>query len=195
MLANTKFEGSNRFALQNTLILFNRITEILAECKNYRGKKLNFSKLMDYLNVPKTESDGIVLLILKFQHLFRDLQFQVKKIDGKYYFLPNESIETAKDKIKIMFRKEQVAILCDAVYVFQQLNKGKGFNLHAKRDKFSRDIEALREDHPYFFETRGNGFIFVSEMGIEVGNLCLSHLKNKKEVANFTYKNYQFKVI
>lgn len=178
---------------------------VLAALEGFRDdytKKFNFTRLMEYLKVPKSEIDGIIYLILNFQEKFNDVfknHVLKKKInDGKLYLITEKNkIDTYQIPIpeEIRIKKAYLPIISDLVYLFKFVKRGKGFDIESNGIELLRKIKEIHKEYPYLFEEKENGLIYPSELGLKFGELILSFNKNNKEIRDVTINNYSFKVI
>lgn len=190
------FVGSSE---SNLIKLLNQIVDALKEFKNNRDKKFNFSKLLNYFNFPRSEIQELISLILNFQNLFQEtlaeLQLNAKELDDQHYLVAQRRDQPIPQYFEICITKENAKLLSDAIYVFQRVNRGKGFELNSNSSELAKKLKLLKQEHPYFFKSNGNGLIYPSETGIEIGTHFLLLFKNKKEASSITYKHYKVEVI
>jgi len=180
----------------------NYIIDALEGFREDYTKKFNFTKLMEYLKVPKSEIDDIIYLILNFQDKFNDVfknHILKKRINnGSLYF----RAEPKKPKQRLIFIPEVIEIkhsvlpiVSDLIYLFKYVKRGKGFDITKNGTDLLKRIKELQEEHPYLFEVKENGLIYPSELGLKFGELILSFSKNNKEFRDIKIDNYSFKVI
>ena len=87
---------------QKYTLLLNQIIDILADFKRDYTKKFNFSKLSRYLNIPNSEIDNIVSLLLNFQEKFENvfLNYHLKKkIQDNQIYLTVEKRKKKRSRI------------------------------------------------------------------------------------------------
>jgi len=182
--------------------ILNYVIDALAGFRDNYTKKFNFTKLMEYLKVPKSEIDDIIYLILNFQDKFNDVfknhVLEKKVIGGNLYLRaepkkPNQRLIFIPEVIKI--RHSVLPIFSDLIYLFKYVKRGKGFDIKKNGTDLLKRIKELQEEHPYLFEINGNGLIYPSELGLKFGELILSFSKNNKEFRDIKIDNYSFKVI
>lgn len=187
--------------------LLNQIINALDGFRKDYTKKFNFSKLMDFLNLPKSEIDDIIYLILnyqeKFNSVFKNYLIKKKVIDGKIYLIAEEKSKlhlipkkpsySVPTTIKI--KKYHAHILSDIIYVFKYIKRGKGFTANSNCNDLINSLKDLKKIHPYFFEIYENGLIYPSKLGIKLGELVLSYNKSNKEFTSIKIDNYKIMVI
>ena len=184
----------------NTL---NYVIDALEGFRDNYAKKFNFSKLMEYLKVPKSEIDGIIYLILNFQDKFNDVfknYFLKKKINnGILYLITEKKITSVQKDIHIPeiinIKQSDLPIFSDLIYLFKYVKRGKGFDIESNGSDLLRNLKKLQRQYPYLFEVKDSGLIYPSELGLKFGELILSFSKNNKEITDLTIDKYSFKVI
>jgi len=77
--SNTKILDAEQF--QRTLQIINQTIESLGKFEGNYDKKFNFSELVRRLNIPSTEVDEFIYLLLNFQEKFENvfLNYRLKK--------------------------------------------------------------------------------------------------------------------
>ncbi|MFX1257040.1 MAG: hypothetical protein ACFFAN_04225 [Promethearchaeota archaeon] len=196
---NTEIEN-----LRKLIITLNQVLNALGEFKGHYEKRFNFSRLAEYLQIPKSEINNVISLILNFQEMFEEVfknyRLQKKIINSQRYLVTEKKITEQKEQEekkntspkKIRINKDQSKLLSDIVYLFKRVKRGKGFDLENVDSELLRNLKKLKDQHPYLFNKNGNNLTYPSEIGLELGSLILSYNKSNKKIENFNIKNYQF---
>ncbi|MFX1470620.1 MAG: hypothetical protein ACFFB8_18390 [Promethearchaeota archaeon] len=176
--------------------LIHKIIDILDEFKyNYR-KKFNFSKLAELLKIPKTEVDDLIALLLnvqdKFETTFKNYHLIKKREYGQLYLVAEHKIVIPEFKVpqNIILSQFQVKLYNDIFYMFRYVNRGKGFDLSSNGTELSKNVKNLITHHPYLFETKENGLIYPSALGMNLGDLIISYNKGNKPIERFELDNH-----
>jgi len=169
----------------------NQIIDALGEFEGKFDKKFNLSKLAQYLSLNEIELDSLTNIILKMQEKF-EIVFKNHRIIKKviktqtYFTLERKEREIIIEDIKIPdeihIAKTHLNQLCDIIYLFQYIQKGKGFNLGTNNTELLTNLNKLQKKHPYFFMSNSNNVVYPSELGLALGNLIRSYNKSNKEV-------------
>jgi len=193
------FANRDRKKIIDTL---NYVIDALEGFREDYTKKFNFTKLMEYLKVPKSEIESIIYLILNFQEKFNDVfknHVLKKKINNGNLYLRAEPKKPDQRPIfipeVIEIKHSVLPIVSDLIYLFKYVKRGKGFDIKKNGTDLLKNIKNLQEEHPYLFEVKENGLIYPSELGLKFGQLLLSFNKNNREFTDLTVDNYSFKVI
>ncbi|MFX1320789.1 MAG: hypothetical protein ACFFAQ_04005 [Promethearchaeota archaeon] len=194
------FTNRNNKKIIDTL---NYIVNALEGFRNDYTKKFNFTKLMEYLNIAKSEIDDIFNLILNFQDKFNDVfnnHVLKKKINnGNLYLIAEKKKISVQKDIHIPeiinIKQSDLPIFSDLIYLFKFVKRGKGFEIESNRTDLLRNLKKLWQKYPYLFEEKENGLIYPSELGLKFGELILSFSKNNKEITDVTIDTYSLKVI
>jgi len=193
------FANRDRKKIIDTL---NYVIDALEGFREDYTKKFNFTKLMEYLKVPKSEIESIIYLILNFQEKFNDVfknHVLKKKINNGNLYLRAEPKKPDQRPIfipeVIEIKHSVLPIVSDLIYLFKYVKRGKGFDIKKNGTDLLKNIKNLQEEHPYLFEVKESGLIYSSELGLNFGQLLLSFNKNNREFTDLTVDNYSFKVI
>ncbi len=177
--------------LRKLLILLNQVIAAIGEFKNKYDKKFNFTGLIKHLNLPETETEGILSLILNFQEIFEDVfknhRLERKNVGGKVYFIAIEK--------ELRLTEEQARQISDIVYMFKRIKKGEGFDLNLNNSKLITNIKILRKQHSCLFKSNGSNKAYPSELCQKMGDTLLSCYKFNKKVESFTINNYRIVVM
>jgi hypothetical protein len=198
MSSNLKALNTEEF--RKSLIVFTKILDILTEFKNNYERRLNFTRLVDILNLPKSEINEIINLILNFQEKFEDVfsNYSLHKIrvNGEVYLHTKKKINrNVVAPLVITLTKSQLEKFNDIIYTFKHVKRGKGFDVEKNGSKILSNVAGLQNSHPYFFEEKENGLIYPSELGLELGELIISYNKSNRLLNDFTFNDYKIKVI
>ena len=192
---------SDTIQLKSSFKIIKLILNSLISFKDQYNKRFNFTKLLSQMNLSNSVSKDILSLIFDFQALFSDtfgdyFLFE-KHVNGNIYLIARKKTNKFVQIIEVEIKDNEAKLLSDFIYTFQQVRKGQGLNLDIHPSKFSKDLLILKKKHPYFFienshNNNNNNLIYPSEIGAELGNLILSHYKNKKKIKTLIIKNYNF---
>ena len=198
--SNTKVLDAVQF--QRTLQVLNQTIESLGKFEGNYDKKFNFSELVRRLNIPSTEIDEFIYLLLNFQEKFENvfLTYRLKKkIENGTIYLTVEKREIDSIPIRppeiIKFSPSQVQLLNDIIYTFRYVKRGKGFDVAKNGSELSSNLKQLRSEHPYLFESKSNGLIYPSPFGLKLGDLIISYNKGNRELTEITFDNHKVVVI
>jgi len=147
------FTNRNNKKIIDTL---NYIINALEGFRNCYTKKFNFTKLMEYLNIPKSEIDDIFNLILNFQDKFNDVfnnHVLKKKINnGNLYLIAEKKKISVQKNIHIPeiinIKQSDLPIFSDLIYLFKFVKRGKGFEIESNRTDLLRNLKKLRQQYP-----------------------------------------------
>jgi len=198
--SNTKILDVVQF--QRTLQIINQTIESLGKFEGNYDKKFNFSELVRRLNIPSTEVDEFIYLLLNFQEKFENvfLNYRLKKkIENGTIYLTVEKRELDSIPIRppeiITFSPSQVQLLNDIIYTFKHVKRGKGFDVTKNGTELSSNLKQLRSEHPYLFEIKPNGLIYPSPFGLKLGDLIISYNKGNRELTEITIDNHKVLVV
>lgn len=189
-------------SLRGTIQLLNQIIDILGKFRENHGKRLNFSKLMRRLNVPNSAIDEIIYLLLNFQErfevVFNKYRLKKKRIDNQVYLITERREKDIVENLRIpriiSITPSHLQVFNDIIYAFKFIKRGKGFDVLKNGTGFLRNIKEVRQAHPYLFESKGNGMVYPSELGLKLGELVLSYNKSNKKIEYLTIENHEFLV-
>ncbi|MFX1500387.1 MAG: hypothetical protein ACFFDH_05415 [Promethearchaeota archaeon] len=187
------FSNLDGVQFQKFILLMEKIMTILKKFEDNYDKKLNFSKMLEFLNIPKRYTDQIIEFLLETQYIFENTfrAYRFKKMDkDKSRYLISEK----KIPQKISLTQDQLKLLSDLIYTFKKIKRGRGFDLSEENSKFHANMKLLFQNHPYLFETNGNGLIYPSSFGQKLGELIISYSMANKEVKKVYIDNYKIKV-
>ncbi len=186
------------FQFRKFVHIFDQIIEILNKFQVNYDKKLNFSKLIKYLNIPHSEEEGVLTIVLKFQELFEEAfcEYRIKKKreNNTTYLIVENKFQTG-NRIQISLSTAHVKLFNDIIYTFKFINRGKGFDLKNTKAEFLKNLEHLRSEHPYLFNSNGNGIIYTSKLGLKLGEQIISYYKSNQKIDTYIIQNYRFKIM
>ncbi len=198
--SNIKSLDAEQF--QRTLQIINQTIESLGKFEDNYDKKFNFSELVRRLNIPSTEVDEFIYLLLNFQEKFENvfLTYRLKKkIENGTIYLTVEKREIDSIPIRppeiITFSPSQVQLLNDIIYTFKHVKRGKGFDIAKNGTELSSNLKQLRSEHPYLFEIKSNGLTYPSPFGLKLGDLIISYNKGNRELTEITIDNHKVLVV
>jgi hypothetical protein len=177
----------NTGEFRKSLQIFDTILDILGEFENNYERRLNFSKLVELLKIPKSEIDGLINLVLhfqeKFNYVFIDYKIQKIRVNGDVYLtVKKKNSNKAKIPLKITISRAQLEQFNDIFYTFKYVKRGGGFDITKNRTKISTYLKKLNEGYPYLFEEKANGLIYPSNFGIKLGDLIISYNKSNRAI-------------
>jgi hypothetical protein len=70
-----------------------------------------------------------------------------------------------------------------------------GFKSNRYNSTLTQKVKKLRKLHPYFFENRGNGSIYPSELAIQLGKILSVYKKGNRKIQDAQIEGYQIKVV
>lgn len=181
--------------------MLNHVVDALGEFKHRYDKKFNVSELSKYLRIPKADINDLVSLILNFQEkyetVFNNYRLKKKNINNKVYLIaerisekqldPAEKIPTIPNEINL--KRDHAKLLSDIIYIFQHVKRGKAFDLNCSDSNLLKNLKIMKDTHPYLFFYNGNGLIYPSELGLQLGNLIHSYNKSNKKIKNLVIEN------
>ena len=200
--SSSNSEKKSKVAHQNTIQLLHQIINYLAEFEHHYGKKFNVSKLAKLLRLSNAEIEEIISLLLSFQEIFESVfkDYHLKKVrtGNQLYLIAIKNEINTSEKIEIpgmvRFSTSHIKLFNDIIYVFKFVKRGKGFDLAQNGSELLANLKQLKTEHPYLFESKGNGIIYPSELGLKLGELIISYNKSNKEIKELTVDNCTFKV-
>jgi len=183
-----------------------RLNQVLLALEKFKVRKnylFSLDKLAEYLKLSASELEDILKLIFRFQKLFSsDFEgyFLCKKWkNNKTYLILKPKFEVKDGSVlepkEIEIARDQVKLLSDIAYFFQRVKIGKGFDLKRNGTELSRKVKDLKKSHPYFFESKGNGLVYPSELAVDAGNLILSYDRSKRSFSRLKIGDYTIKII
>lgn len=190
-------KDKGKIAHQKTIQLLNQIINYLAEFENHYGKKFNVSKLAKLLRLSNAEISEIISLLLNFQEIFDSVfkNYKLKKMRaGNQLYLISKKKKGIKPEIPdiVSISTSHLKLFNDIIYVFKFVKRGKGFDVYQSGSELLVNLKKLKAEHPYLFESKGNGLIYPSELGLKLGELIISYNKSNKEIKKLTVNNCTF---
>ena len=185
---------------------FKQLHQIVSALERFQTRKNNLfslSKLANYLNLSERDLEEVLELVFRFQNLFNSVLFDFilckKWRNDKYYLIlkPKSDItcQNLSDLKEVDINQTQVNLLSDVIYYFQHVKIGKGFNVNRNKTELSKKVKQLNRSHPYFFEHRGNGFIYPSKLAVEAGRLIQSYNRSKKTISKIQIEDFIFQIV
>ncbi len=185
--------GSSR----NMILVFTQIVDILEKYKDQFDKKLNFTELLKRLKIPTYEIDEIISFILKFQYIFKNIfqEHELKKQrSNNTVYLVAERIFRNDIPMTVEILQSHIKLINDIVYTFKFVKRGKGFDVTKTGSDLISNLKKVRSEHPYLFESHGNGAIYPSKLGLRLGELIISYNKSNKDIKTIEIDNYTFHI-
>lgn len=183
-----------------------QLNQILSALEKFQVRKnslFSLDKLAEYLKLSVGELDAVLDVIFRFQELFHYV-FEgyvlcKKWKNDKTYLILKLKSEVKDPSIlelkEIEIDRDQIKLLSDIVYFFRRVKIGKGFNLKRNGTELSKKVKELKKIHPYFFESKGNGLVYLSKLAVEAGNLILSYDRSKKSFSKLQIGEYFIKIV
>lgn len=190
----------NKEQFQKILLVLNQIVDYLGKFEDHYEKKFNFSKLAQLLKIPNSVIDEIIYLLLNFQEkfeiVFNEYKLHKYRVNNHIYLITERRCENKKSEIpdKINIFQLQLTLLNDIIYVFKHIKRGKGFDLIQNGSALLGKLKQLKEAHPYLFESKENGLVYPSELGLKLGEIVISYNKSNKKLEEVNIDNHVIKV-
>ena len=198
MTSHSDSPYKDSFQFRDFVHIFNQIIEILKEFQKNYDKKLNITKLTKFLNIPHSEEEEVLTLLLKFQELFEDVfcEYRIKKKrENNIVYLVAKNKFDRIDRIHKSLSSTHIKLINDIIYTFKNINRGKGFDIKKTETGLLQNLKQLCSEHPYLFESNGNGMIYPSKLGLRLGDQIISYNKSNQRINSFTIQNYIVEVI
>ena len=190
----------NTEQFQKILKVINQIVDYLAEFENHYDRKFNFSKLIKLLNIPLSQTDDLIHLLLNFQEKFENVfnKYRIKKfLANNHVYLTTER-KNEYEKIDapqiVQISSTHIELLNDIIYIFKHVKRGNGFDIVKNGSELLAKVKKLRDKHPYLFDTKGNGIVYPSELGLKLGEIIISYNKSNKKIQTIDVENHKFMV-
>ena len=190
--------SEERIQFKKVCQIVDQIINILNEFQGKYHKKFNFSKLIQYLNIPELESYEFLNIIFRFQDLFENVfkDYQIRsKREGNTTYLITKRKDEYLTPVHIQLSNRETEFFNDVIYTFKSINRGKGFDIKNTNAEFLNKLRLLRSKYPYLFQSNGNGLIYPSNLGLDLGNLIISYNRSNQKIDSFKVKNYVFEVV
>ncbi len=182
-----------------------QLNQVLLALEKFQVREnllFSLDKLAEYLELSAGELEEVLRLISRFQKLFTSaLEGFVlckKWKNNKSYLILKPKAEVKDAGVlelkEIEIDPDQVKLLSDIAYYFQRVKIGKGFDLRRNGTDLSRKVKELKKAHPYFFESKGNGLVYPSQLAVEAGNLCRSYNRSKRSFSSLEIGDYTIKI-
>jgi len=166
--------------------------------ENKYNKKLNLDKLFALLQIPTKERKLYVELILNFQELFHTVLrgYEVKVIEAnncsyiksqkrnnlkKYNERETNNLGDSLPE-EIILTKTETILWNDIIYLFKNVRRGKGFHLSHDTSEMNVSLKKLKDEHPYLIFSNGNGLVYPSKFGMELGSKINSYIKANRDI-------------
>jgi hypothetical protein len=191
----------NKEQFHKILRILNQIVDYLGKFEDHYEKKFNFSKLAQLLNIPNSEVDEIIYLLLnfqeKFENVFRKYQLQKYRTNNKVYLITEKRHEFTTQNIPdpIEISSSNIALLNDIIYVFKHIKRGKGFDVVRNGSELLGKVKQLKHKHPYFFISNGNSLVYPSELGSKLGEIIISYNKSNKQLEKVMIDDHTITVV
>lgn len=188
----------NKEQFQKTLKVINKIIDYLARFENRYDRKFNFSKLVKLLKIPQSQTDDLIYLLLNFQEKFDNVfkKYKIKKYltNNQIYLITERKHECEKIKAPqiIQISSSHIELLNDIIYIFKHVKRGNGFDIVKNGSELLNKVKELRNKHPYLFETKGNGVVYPSKLGLQLGEIIISYNKSNKKIQTINVENHKF---
>jgi hypothetical protein len=190
----------NKEQFQKVLKVINQIVDYLAGFENHYDRKFNFSKLVKLLKIPHSQTDDIIYLLLNFQEKFENVfkKYKIRKFpaNNQVYLITERKDEYKEIEAPptIEISSSHIELLNDIIYIFKHVKRGNGFDIVKNGSELLTKVKELRDTHPYLFETKGNGVVYPSELGLKLGELIISYNKSNQKIQTISIGNHKFVV-
>ncbi|MFX0021519.1 MAG: hypothetical protein ACFE9S_04285 [Candidatus Hermodarchaeota archaeon] len=190
----------NKEQFQRILMVINQIVDYLGKFENHYDRKFNFSKLVKLLKIPQSQTDDIIYLLLNFQEKFEKvfIKYRLRKYlaNNQVYLVTERKYEHEKIEAPAMIQisSSHIELLNDIIYVFKHVKRGNGFDILKNGSELLTKVRELRETHPYLFETKSNGVVYPSELGLKLGEIIIAYNKSNKKIQSINIGNHKFMV-
>ncbi len=167
--------------------------EALKAFENNYDKKLNINKLFSLMSVPVNDRKVYIDILLEFQEIFhkilKDYELNIIEKDGctylktkKTHFIKNRlenNISHKKENFteKMELSKSDLVFWNDFIYSFKNVRRGKGFDLSHNTSEICKTLGFLKQKYPCLFFSNGNGLVYPSKFGVELGSKINSYIK------------------
>jgi len=181
--------------------ILNHVVDALGAFKHRYDRKFNISELSKYLKIPNADINDLISLILNFQEkyetVFNNYHLKKKIMNNKVYLIAERNSEQQLDSAEnvpktpniITMKRDHAKLLSDITYIFQYVKRGKAFDLNSSDSTLLKNLKIMKDTHPYLFYYNGNGLIYPSEIGLQLGNLIHSYNKSNKKIKNLVIEN------
>ena len=206
--STTQNNTDSKMTVQNTsrnfgqfIKILNHVIDALGEFKDRYDKKFNISELSKYLVIPKGDIDSLITVILNFQEkyetVFKNYHLKKRIVNNKFYVTAERKAEdpfnapTNDSTIpnEVTLTRDHAKLLSDMIYIFQHVKRGKAFNLNSSDSALLKNLKVMNGTHPYLFYCNGNGLIYPTELGLQLGNLIHSYNKSNKKIKNLVIED------
>jgi hypothetical protein len=158
--------------------------ELLEQFVQNGHHSININKVANGLHLSPDAIDQLLELTLQYQELFCSILpdnslIKIRKNDTWYLTISPRS----ENRTEIQISREELDLLNDVMYYFQHIVKGKGFDTRFTTSELLEKVKRLNKAHPYFFERRGNGFVYPSTLALSLGSK-LEKLNRTKKMVN-----------
>ncbi len=175
-----------------------KILDLLEQFCRKKNQNISLIKLANALNLSSGELDLLIEVIFRFQSIFKN--FPQKQILSKiwrkgecYLTLTNKNGNSFSTEIRVT--KEDLHLLSDVAYYFCHVNIGQGFSIKFVPTDLLKKIKLLQKKHPYFFEYRGNGLVYPSELALKLGKILETYNRANRSIITVSCGEYIVKII
>jgi len=180
-----------------------QIVSALERFQTRKNSLFSLDKLAKHLDLSERDLEEALELLFRFQNLFNSVisgfLLCKKWRNDKYYLIlkPKSNVvcQNLSNLTEVEINQTQVNLLSDIIYYFQHIKIGKGFKVIRNSTELSKKVKQLNRSHPYFFEHRGNGLIYPSKLGVEVGRLIQSYNRSKKIISKIETEDLIFQIV
>jgi len=181
---------------------FQRFIDLLEKFQKQDNCLLNLNKLFDYWEISSEEIEPFIQILMSLQSFFGSESSAIKLYstwkNGQIYLRllsPSKHNSIAlEDHKEIELTTEECHLLNDIVHFFEHINIGKEFNSKATNSEFLRKIKKLKNAHPYFFESRGNGAFYPTKIASQLGKTIRVYKKGNRSIQDIKLEGYQIRV-
>ena len=156
----------------------------------------NINKVADALHLTANGMEELLELTFEWQKIFHAILsgnsfIRVRKNNTWYLIISPKS----HHHTEIQISHKEINILNDIIYYFQHIAKGKGFNTRFTTSNLLEKLKHLQKIHPYFFERRGNGLVYPSNLALSLGSSLEKCNRTNKDINCFSVETYLIRIV
>jgi hypothetical protein len=183
---------------KTTILRLQTLIKLLEHYSQKNHLTLNLIKLTEMMNISQDELDILLEIVFQFQAIFKN-GLQTKSLHkvrkNNMCYLSLSDCQSSVLNTGIELSKIQCNLLSDMIFEFQYISKGKGFDIRYPSTELIKNIKELKNLHPYFFEYRGNGLVYPTELALKIGKQLEIYNRTNKSVSKITCENYTITII
>jgi len=168
----------------------------LKPLKSRPNQQLNMTRFGACYNLSSEQTKTLIDLVLQFQSFFFDgserFFIQSRWKNGALYLSlvsENEFKKQSNDK-EIYLSSRHANTLLDLTYVYQCVKIGKGFDSNLVKSDLCQKAKKLYAHHPYLITQKGNGILYPTSLGIQLGEQLRIYSKLNRKVTIIDIDDY-----